>query len=213
MPAMVAPPARTPPGLLQIWMPAVTPRPPETTFPILAAARGAAAAAVASTAAVAVATTAVARSLAARTAAAVAVRGGAGFSRRQPRPARRSRPSAPARARLMSLAQPRVEGVAQAVPGQVEAEDSDHERDAWVDRDPGRKLHVAAAGAEHCPPGWHRRLGAEPEEAKRRLGQDRGRERKRRLDDQRRGDVRQDVAPDDPPIARADRARGHDVVE
>src|SRR5579885_2450398 len=104
-------------------------------------------------------------------------------------------------------AETRVEDVAQPVAEEVEAEDGEHDREPREDSHPDVGVDEAAGVGEHVPPGGFRRLGAEAEEAERRLGEDRLREVDGYEDGQRRDDVREDVAPDDPQVARSERAR------
>ncbi len=70
----------------------------------------------------------------------------------------------------------------------------------------GRDVDVGSRGAQHAAPRGLRRLRAEPEEAERRLGQDRDRQVDRDEHEQRRADVRDHVAHHDPPAARSERA-------
>ena len=71
---------------------------------------------------------------------------------------------------------------------------------------------VAAVDAvgDHLAPARGRRRHAEAEVREPGLEQHVGGDERRGVDDQRRRQVRQDVAGDDPPLARADRARGLD---
>ena len=108
-------------------------------------------------------------------------------------------------------AQARVDGVAQAVAEQVEAERGgdhgeagEHER-ARVDR------HRLLQGLQHASP-RRRRHRRQPEVAQRRLGQHGERGDQRELHDDGRRDVRDDVAPHRPPRRRPRRGGRHDVV-
>ncbi|PIT04739.1 hypothetical protein TSA1_31300 [Bradyrhizobium nitroreducens] len=65
---------------------------------------------------------------------------------------------------------------------------------------------------EHAAPGRRRRLLAEAKEREGRLGDDGGGDRQRRLHQQRRQDVGQDVRERDPPGRVAECARGLDIV-
>src|SRR5215467_1491806 len=74
---------------------------------------------------------------------------------------------------LTSPRQARVEGVADRVAHEVEADHGDEEGDAGAEDDPRGLLEVAAAGVDHAAPRGVRGLDAEAEEGQRRLGQDR----------------------------------------
>src|SRR5256885_9787064 len=65
-----------------------------------------------------------------------------------------------------------VQDVAEAVAQEVEPKHHQHDCHAWEDRQPGRQLHEPARGIQHPAPAWLGRLGAEPEEAQRRLAED-----------------------------------------
>src|ERR1700736_3867755 len=75
--------------------------------------------------------------------------------------------------RLLPLPQLRVEGVAQRVAEQAEAEHGERDRDAGEDRDPrrGRGVFLGAA-LQHQAPGGDGLLHAEPEVGEQSLGQD-----------------------------------------
>src|SRR6266404_1875040 len=107
-------------------------------------------------------------------------------------------------------AEPRVEDVAQAVAEEVEPEHGEHDREPGEDRHPDARLDEVPRRREHVPPRGLRRLRAEPEEAEERLPEDRLGEVDGREHDQRRDDVRQDVAGDDPHVVGAERPRGFD---
>src|ERR1700730_15085409 len=86
-----------------------------------------------------------------------------------------------------------IERVAQAVANQVERQHHQEYREARPQRHPWRVGQEALRCIEHAAPGWGRRLLAEAEERQRRLGNDRCRNRKRRLHQKRRHDVRQNM--------------------
>jgi len=69
----------------------------------------------------------------------------------------------------VGLLQAGVEGVAEAVAEEVEAEHGDEDGEAWEERDPGVGLDERHVGFQVPAPARRRRLGAEPEEAERRL--------------------------------------------
>src|SRR5712692_9564007 len=106
----------------------------------------------------------------------------------------------------------RVEQVAQPVAQEVEAEhrESDgatgEDREQWVQ---GKKVLRLL---QHEPPGGIGRLRAEPEIGQARFGQDRHREARRRLDDERRERVRQDMPGDETAVAGAQGPRGDDEL-
>src|SRR2546429_9530589 len=66
----------------------------------------------------------------------------------------------------------RVEGVADPVTQEVEAEDREEDRESRERAEPRRLLEIAPRGGQHDPPGRRRRLGAEPEGGQRRLGEE-----------------------------------------
>src|SRR5687768_12052054 len=67
----------------------------------------------------------------------------------------------------------RIEGVDQTVAEEVEAHHREHDRGTGEDRQVIGQAEVAAAGSQHRAPRRRRRLHAESEERKRRLGQNR----------------------------------------
>ena len=91
------------------------------------------------------------------------------------------------------LALARVERVAQAVAEQIERQHHEEDRKARPDRHPRRLGQEALRRVEHAAPGRRGRLLAEAEERQRGFGDDGGGDRQRRLHQQRRQDVRQDV--------------------
>src|SRR3990172_3569892 len=115
---------------------------------------------------------------------------------------------------LSSLdAQPGIEGVAQAVAEQVQAEPREGEGQPREQAHPeGLADHVLPAG-DHVPPRGDVGRDADPEEAQDRLGQDRVREDERPLDQERPHAVRQDVAERDREVPPPEAARRLDVVQ
>ncbi len=108
-----------------------------------------------------------------------------------------------------SVGHSRIRGskhVAQHVARHVEAQHRQRDGGARHERGPGRDVEIVARGLDHQPPGGLRRLRAEPEERQARLRQDREGEADRRLDDDRRQDVGQNV-PDDHRMVRRPRPR------
>ena len=104
-------------------------------------------------------------------------------------------------------AEPGIEDVAQPVAEEVEAQHDDHDREAGEDRQPRADVDIGSRGAQHAAPGSLRRLRAEPEEAERRLGQDRDRQVDGDEHEQRRPDVGDHVTQHDPQAARSERPR------
>src|SRR5829696_7280134 len=100
-----------------------------------------------------------------------------------------------------------IEGVAQAVADEVDRQDGDGQRHAGDDREQRLGRVERARFVEHVAPGRRLRRHAEPEERKRRLGQDVLRDPERRRHDDRSDHVRQQVAHDDPAARHADRTR------
>src|SRR5207249_855299 len=75
------------------------------------------------------------------------------------------RASSAERARLVRP-QPRIQGVAEAVPEEVEAQDGEHDGGAGKEEDPpGAAREVLVGVGEHRAPLRRRGLGAEPEES------------------------------------------------
>ena len=110
--------------------------------------------------------------------------------------------------RASHRALPRVERVAQPLAEQVERDDREQDRDARREHQPRRGPVVRAALVQHAAPRRRRRRRAEPEIRQHRLGEQVLREPERGHDDHDAEDVRQQVPHDDPPRARAERARG-----
>ncbi len=110
-------------------------------------------------------------------------------------------------------AQLRIPRVAQRVAEEVEGEHRQADGESRKDRQPRRLLHEGAAGAaQHQSPGRRGRLGADPEEGQRGLDEDGIAEPDRRDDEDGRGHVGQDVAPEDGEVAAAQGLRGLDVA-
>ena len=108
---------------------------------------------------------------------------------------------------------PRVERASRkAVAEQVEGQHQQEDREPRPDRHPRRLVDVVLRGVEHAAPARRRRLLAQSEERQAGLGDDRRGDRERRLHDQRRDDVGEDVAQRDAQVRVAERARGLDVV-
>src|ERR1041384_4080104 len=107
-----------------------------------------------------------------------------------------------------------VEGFAEGVADQVEAERRDHDRDAGEDREPRCDLEVLIRARQHRAPLRPRGvLVAEAEEAQAGHVDDCRREGERPLHDHRGDRVRKDVPVQDSEPAHADGPRGeHEVV-
>src|SRR5262249_52334589 len=116
------------------------------------------------------------------------------------RPRRAGRGPAPTKAaRAGSSAKSRVQAVAPPGAHDAPPERGQHDRGPREDRDPPRRLDVLAAIAHHVAEAGERRLHAEAEEREPGLEDDVLREIERDVDDQRAGDVRQDMAQIDAP--------------
>src|SRR5690606_15364447 len=102
--------------------------------------------------------------------------------------------------------QPRVECITQAVSEQVESDHRDAERDAAEQREIGVALQRRQAVPDHAAPARLRFLNAEPDEAERRLRHDDEADADGGAHQEGRGDVGQEVNPEDPSGRRA----GHD---
>src|SRR5438445_719604 len=105
-------------------------------------------------------------------------------------------------------------GAAKGVAEQIEPEHREHDRGAREEEDPPRAAgEVPVRIGEHRAPLGRRRLRAEPEKPERGGLQDRERDRERRLHDQGRQAVRNDVAQDDAPPAPAEaQGRDHELL-
>jgi len=107
----------------------------------------------------------------------------------------------------------RVEGIAQAVADQVDAQDRKDDEQAGKDPHPPRAaLDEGLRAGEHIAPRCRRRLYAETQEGYVGFGKDRARQSKRRGDDDRAHGVRHEVAEEHAPVACAERFGGGDVV-
>src|SRR5579863_4010418 len=105
-------------------------------------------------------------------------------------------------------AKARIEQIAQAVTKQVEPEHREHDGDAGEHRKSRRLEHQTLRVAEHPAPGGERRLGAETEIRKGNLRQNGDSELDRRLDNERRRDIRQHMLERDGDGSFAGGARG-----
>src|ERR671930_104039 len=103
----------------------------------------------------------------------------------------------------LSLRRPRVEGVADPVAEQVERENGEQERGAGEGEEPPGAAEDRGRLRDHLAPARLRRIDADAEKRERRLEQDVLRDHQRRVDDDRRDEVRQDLAEQDRSIARA----------
>src|SRR5215213_3718020 len=98
-----------------------------------------------------------------------------------------------------------VEHVAEGVAEHIEAEDGEGDGQAGPDAEQRLPRDERSTdAAEHAAPGRHRWRDAEAEEAQRRFGEDRRTELHGGEDQQRREDVRQDVAQEDAAVGGAD---------
>src|SRR3954463_7092560 len=111
-----------------------------------------------------------------------------------------------------SLSAARVERVLQPVAHQVEGEHGEQQGEPGEQHVPPRIGELARRLGDHRAPRRCRPLHADAEERQRRLEQDVHRDEQGRVDDQRRHQVRQDVAADDPAVRRAERTRGLDEL-
>src|SRR5580765_619436 len=104
-----------------------------------------------------------------------------------------------------------IEGVAEPVTDEVDAENDEHDQKARIRDEPPLVepclLTLVEQGAE-CRRG---RADAEAEERERRLERDRGSDRERRRHHDRPDRVRDHVAKHDPEVARPGSARGLDI--
>src|SRR3546814_9915111 len=106
----------------------------------------------------------------------------------------------------------RVEGIAQTVAKEIEAEHDKEDRRAGPPGHPGRLGEEVLRYVQHGAPARRRRLLAEAEEGERRLQDDGGGDGERRLHQHRRENVGQDVAQDDGEVGDADGARAFHIV-
>jgi hypothetical protein len=94
------------------------------------------------------------------------------------------------------------------VTEQVERQHGEKQRSTGKQHVPPLRVEVLGGVRDHPAPARGRRGDAHPEERERRLEQDRLRDEQARVDDDRRGQVRQDLAEDDATVRGAERARG-----
>src|SRR5215469_8757502 len=116
---------------------------------------------------------------------------------------------------LVDISDPelRVQGVAQPVAEQVDAERGEREGRTGKRGEPPRDVQKIAALRQHAAPRGRGRLHAESEETDRRLGDDERRELKARDHDDRRRDVGQYVTEHEPGAPHAERRRSlHEVA-
>ena len=106
----------------------------------------------------------------------------------------------------------RVERVLQSVADEVEREHGQHEGRAREDHVPPGSLEVGRGVGDHLAPARGRRLDADPEERQGGLEEDVLGQDERRVDDDRGHEVGEDLAEDDAPVRRAERARGLDEL-
>ena len=136
---------------------------------------------------------------------------GAYVSRPFPRPARGERGRVRGSS-LSAVAEFGVEGVAQRVAEEAEAEDGQRDREAREDRDPRRRRGVfLGAALQHQAPGRDRLLHAEAEIGERSFGEDRLPDKGGQEDQERRHHIGDHVAQDDPRMAKAAGARRVDI--
>src|SRR5882672_4374255 len=106
----------------------------------------------------------------------------------------------------------RVQGVAEPVAEQVDAERGERQRRAGKRREPPRDVEEVAALRQHAAPRRRRRLDAEPEKADRRFGDDERRELQARQHNDGWRDVGEDVTEEQSPTTHAERRRRQNVV-
>src|SRR6185437_4088231 len=87
----------------------------------------------------------------------------------------------------------RIKRVAQAVAGDLQRQHAERNRDARKENDPVGIADILAAFVDHRTPGWGRGIDANAEERQTRFRQHGVGKNERRLYDDRRGDVAQDV--------------------
>src|SRR5918992_1205433 len=107
---------------------------------------------------------------------------------------------------------PGIQGLADAVAEEVEAEDREEDSHPGEERHPPGRGQVGLGLKEHRTPTRLPRLGPEPEVREGGLGDYRVAHRERRLDQERRQRVREDVMDHYPQVAGADGPRRLDVV-
>src|SRR3954453_11541080 len=103
---------------------------------------------------------------------------------------------------------PGVEGVAQPVTEQVERQHGREDRQTREEHEVRVDLVPVRGVGEHAAPGRGRGPDADPEEGERRLEQDVRGDQQRRVDQDRRHEVRQHLGDQYPAAARAHAARG-----
>src|SRR6516162_10318540 len=106
----------------------------------------------------------------------------------------------------------RIERIAKSIADQVEGKNSKKNCKPWPNCHPGRIDEETLGGIEHAAPRRRWRLLAKTQKRQRRFGDDGGRDRERRLHQQRGQDIRQDMNERDSPMRVADRTRGLDIV-
>src|SRR5215208_5006394 len=99
---------------------------------------------------------------------------------------------------------PGIEGLADAVAEEVEAEDGEEDRHPREEGHPPGRREVGLGLEEHRAPAWLPRLGPETEVRQSGLGDYRVAHSERSLDQDGRQRVRQDVAEHDPRVTRTD---------
>src|SRR3954453_3065914 len=125
----------------------------------------------------------------------------------------RMSPCRPRRAPIaVSLPAPRVEGVLQAVPDEVEREHREEQREAGEEHEPPGDVEDAGGFRDHRAPRGLGRLHADAEEREGGLEEDVRRDQNRRVDDDRRDEVREDLPEDDAHVGRAERSRRLDEL-
>src|SRR5215216_5743152 len=107
---------------------------------------------------------------------------------------------------------PGVERVLQPVADEVEGEHGEEQREAGEEHEPPGVGEQLAGLGDHRAPRRRAAGDADAEERERRLEQDVGRDQQRRVDDQRREEVGENLPRDDPRVRRAQRACGLDEL-
>ncbi len=113
----------------------------------------------------------------------------------------------------LSTPQPGVEQIPHGVAEQVEAVDRHGQAQPGPERQPRRNLHVLATLAtQHAAPARDVRRQAEAQEAQRGLGDDDATDVDAEDDDERRSDIGQHMAEEDPALAGSQRLGGLEVI-
>ena len=113
----------------------------------------------------------------------------------------------------LSTPQPGVEQIPHGITEQVEAVDGHGQAKPGPERQPRRNLHVLAALAtQHAAPARDVRRQAEAQEAQRSLRDDDATDVDAEDDDERRSDIGQHMAEEDPALAGSQRLGGLEVV-